>query len=240
MSQADKTPTPHIKARIGDFASTVLMPGDPLRSRYIAQNFLTDAVLVNDVRGVQGYTGYYKGKRVSVMASGMGMPSMGIYCYELFNFYDVQAIIRVGTAGGVAPDVQVRDVVIGVDAATTSDYCEVFEQERVFRFAADKTLLDRAVQACKGLNITPKLGSLYSTYVFYDSRPNQMQYLRRSHFAAVEMEAAALYHSAGMLGKQALCICTISDCPIEGISLPSEQRERSFTDMMRVALETAI
>lgn len=240
MLQLDKIPTPHISAKYGDFARTVLMPGDPLRSKFIAEHFLADAVLVNNVRGVQGYTGYYQGKRVSVMASGMGMPSMGIYCYELFNFYDVDCIIRVGSAGGIGREIKTRDLVIATSASTTIDYETDYTKDRIRAFAADPLLAERAIEASRALDIDAKVGSLFSTYVFYDDRPKLFEHLRAEGYLAIEMEAAALYHTAALTGKQALCICTVSDCPLEGVSLSSDERQNSFTDMMKVALQTAL
>ena len=233
-------PTLHNSALKGDFAPTVLMPGDPLRAQFIANTFLEDAVLVNNVRGVQGYTGTYRGKRVSVMASGMGMPSMGIYSYELFNFYDVQSIIRIGTAGGAAAGVQVRDLVMGMGACTNSNYAAQFGLDGHYAPICDFALLERAVAAARRLGIEPKVGNLFSSDIFYDQRPDRFQLYREMGILAVEMESAALYANAAKAGKQALCICTISDCPLEGISLSAQERQTSFTDMMRVALETAL
>lgn len=233
-------PTPHITAKLEDFAPTVLMPGDPLRAKFIAENFLTDAVLVNNVRGVQGYTGYYNGKRVSVMASGMGMPSIGIYSYELFNFYNVKSIIRIGSAGAVADRVKLRDVVIGQGACTNSRYGEQFDLNGgVFAPIADYGLLEKAVSIARAQGIEPVVGNLYSSDTFYDERPGQFEKCQKMGILAVEMEAAALYMNAARAGKKALAICTISDCPLRGESLPALDRQETFTAMMKIALELA-
>ena len=232
-------PTPHIAAKEGDFARTVLMPGDPLRSKYIAENFLTDAVLVNNVRGVNGYTGLYNGKRVSVMASGMGMPSMGIYSYELFKFYDVDNIIRIGTAGSLQPDLKIRDLAIAMGACTDSNYAAQYELPGTFAPIASFDLLRKAVdQAEKMGNISYKVGNVASSDVFYSERPT-MEAWQKMGVLAVEMETAALYMNAARTGKNALTICTISDSLVTGEVTTSEERQTSFADMMKVALEIA-
>lgn len=232
-------PTPHISAKMGDFADTVLMPGDPLRSKFIAENFLTDAVLVNNVRGVQGYTGTYKGKRVSVMASGMGMPAMGIYCHELFNFYDVKNIIRIGTAGGLTEDVKVKDIVMGMACMTNSNWAAQYEISAVVPPVCSYELLKAAEQAALNLGVKPHIGTIFSSDVFYDSTRDYDKW-RSLGVKAVEMEAAALYMEAARAGKNALCICTISDHMVTGESCSSEERQTAFATMMEVALETAI
>ncbi len=231
-------PTPHIEAKAGDFAKTVLMPGDPLRAKFIAETFLEDAKLVNNVRGVQGYTGTYKGKRVSVMASGMGMPSIGIYSYELFNFYDVENIIRVGTAGVIRPDLKVRDIVMGQGACTNSAYGRQFDLPGDFAPICSFALLQKAVQAAENLGITPVVGNLYSSDTFYDDSMGLSKW-QKMGVLAVEMEAAALYMNAARTGKNALAICTISDNPFTGEATTSEERQRNFTKMMEIALEIA-
>ena len=231
-------PTPHITAKEGDFARTVLMPGDPLRSKFIAETFLTDAVLVNNVRGVQGYTGYYNGKRVSVMASGMGMPSIGIYSYELYNFYGVENIIRIGTAGMINPALKVRDVVAGMSSYTNSAFGKQFGFDGTLAPCCDFGLLAAAVEEGKkiGVNVVP--GALYSSDTFYDeSAP--LGKLRNLGVLAVEMESAALYLNAARAGKKALALCTISDNPFTGEGLDAEARQNSFTQMMKIALEIA-
>lgn len=231
-------PTPHIEAKAGDFAKTVLMPGDPLRAKFIAETFLKDAKLVNNVRGVQGYTGTYKGKRVSVMASGMGMPSIGIYSYELFHFYDVENIIRVGTAGVIRPDLKVRDIVMGQGACTNSSYGRQFDLPGDFAPICSFALLQKAVKAAENLGITPVVGNLYSSDTFYDDSMGLSKW-QKMGVLAVEMEAAALYMNAARTGKNALAICTISDNPFTGEATTSEERQRNFTKMMEIALEIA-
>lgn len=232
------TPTPHIAAKPGDFAKTVLMPGDPLRSKFIAETFLENPVLVNNTRGVQGYTGTYKGKKVSVMASGMGMPSIGIYSYELFNYYDVENIIRVGTAGVVRPDLKVRDIVIGQGACTNSNYANQFELPGTFAPICSYELLKKAVDAAEKMGVTPIVGNLYSSDAFYDDSMGLSKW-QKMGVLAVEMEAAALYMNAARAGKNALAICTISDNPFTGEVTTAEERQMTFTKMMEIALEIA-
>lgn len=239
MSDTNRTtPTPHIAAKPGDFAETVLMPGDPLRSKFIAETFLENPVLVNNTRGVQGYTGTYKGKRVSVMASGMGMPSIGIYSYELFNFYDVKNIIRVGTAGVIRPDLKVRDIVIGQGACTNSNYVNQFDLPGTFAPICSYELLKKAVDAAEKLGVTPVVGNLYSSDAFYDDSMGLSKW-QKMGVLAVEMEAAALYMNAARAGKNALAICTISDNPFTGEVTTAEERQMTFTKMMEIALEIA-
>lgn len=231
-------PTPHIEAKAGDFAETVLMPGDPLRAKFIAETFLEDAVPVNNVRGVHGYTGFYKGKRVSVMASGMGMPSIGIYSYELFNFYNVKNIIRVGTAGVIEPSLKVRDVVIGMGACTNSNYADQFQLPGTYAPICSYELLKKAIAAAEEKGIEPKIGNLYSSDTFYDDGASLSKW-QKMGVLAVEMEAAALYMNAARSGKNALAICTISDNPFTGEVTTSEERQKTFTAMMEIALEIA-
>ena len=232
------TPTPHIAANPGDFAETVLMPGDPLRSRFIAETFLENPVLVNNTRGVQGYTGTYKGKRVSVMASGMGMPSRGIYSYELFNFYDVENIIRIGTAGVIRPDLKVRDIVLGQGACTNSNYADQFELPGTYAPICSYELLKKAIDAAEKLGVAPVVGNLYSSDTFYDDSLGLSKW-QKMGVLAVEMEAAALYMNAARAGKNALAICTISDNPFTGEVTTAEERQKTFTKMMEIALEIA-
>ena len=231
-------PTPHITAKAGDFAPTVLMPGDPLRSQFIAENFLTDPVLVNNTRGVQGYTGLYTGKRVSVMASGMGVPSIGIYSYELFNFYGVENIIRVGTAGMLDQRLKVRDIVLGMSAYTNSNFGKQYGFEGNVAPCCSWELLSRAMEAGKRLGQVPVPGALYTSDIFYDESGAGAK-LQKLGVLAVEMEAAALYMNAARAGKNALAICTISDNPFTGEELNAEERQKSFTKMMEIALEIA-
>lgn len=233
-------PTPHIAAENKDaFAKTVLMPGDPLRAKYIAENFLENPVLVNNTRGVQGYTGYYKGKRVSVMASGMGMPSIGIYSYELFNFYDVETIIRVGSAGAISPKLHLRDVVIGLGACTNSNYALQYNLPGTFAPTADFETLTKAVNAAEKLGVNAFVGNIYSSDTFYDDAQSLATW-QKMGVLAVEMEAAALYMNAARSGKKALCICTISDCPLAGgEECTALEREQTFNKMIEIALEAA-
>ncbi len=237
--------TPHIGAEKGDFADTLLMPGDPLRSRFIAENFLNNAKLVNDVRGVQGYTGLYKGEKISVMASGMGMPSIGIYSYELYNFFGVKNIIRVGSAGSYRADVKLRDIVLAQAACTDSNFVKQFGLPGDFSPIADFGLLTKAVSVAKALGLNCHIGNVLSSDRFYgDSKglPDWKQPVSlwaKMGVLAVEMEAAALYMNAARAGKRALCICTISDSLITGEETTAEERQSSFTDMIKLALETA-
>lgn len=231
-------PTPHITAKPGDFAKTVLMPGDPLRAKFIAENFLENARLVNNVRGVQGYTGIYKGKEVSVMASGMGMPSIGIYSYELFNFYGVENIIRIGSAGMISQNLKIRDIVIGMSVYTDTNYGVQFGFHGHLAPCCSYGLLVKAMEAGKRLGQTPVCGPIYSSDVFYDES-DPVKALQKLNVLAVEMEAGALYLNAARAGKNALCICTISDNPFTGEELSAEDRQNSFTQMMEIALEIA-
>lgn len=229
-------PTVHITAEYGDFAKKVLMPGDPLRAKRVADNFLTDAKLVNGVRGIYGYTGYYKGERVSVMASGMGIPSMGIYSYELFNFYDVDTIIRVGSAGAIDKRLKLRDLVFGMGACTDSNYAASFKLDGTFAPIADFSLLRRAVEVAEKMNLNFAVGNLFSSDVFYRDAADTMKWGELG-VLAVEMESASLYMNAAKAGKKALCICTISDTVFSGEKLDSEQRQNSFKEMISLALE---
>ena len=231
-------PTPHINAPEGAFAKTVLMPGDPHRSRFIAENFLENAKLVNDVRGVQGYTGTYQGKRVSVMASGMGMPSIGIYSYELFRFYDVKNIIRIGSAGALNANLKLMDIVAGMSAYTDSGFGAQFGFRGQVAPCCSYELLNKAVEAGKKIGKEVVCGPIYSSDVFYDESKNAAA-LQKLGVLAVEMESAALYMNAARTGKNALCLCTISDSLITGESMPAEQRQIGFREMMRIALEIA-
>lgn len=231
-------PTPHITAKEGDFARTVLMPGDPLRSQFIAKTYLTDPVLVNNTRGVQGYTGTYRGKRVSVMASGMGMPSIGIYSYELYNYYGVENIIRVGTAGGLCDNVKVRDIVMGMSAYTNSNFGRQFGFDGQLAPCCSFELLEKAVAAARKMGIEPNVGALYSSDTFYDESGAGGK-LKKLGVLAIEMESAALYLNAARAGKNALAICTISDHVFTGELLPAQERQTSFTQMMEIALEIA-
>ena len=238
-------PTPHIEAAPGDFAKTVLMPGDPKRSEKIAKTYLTDAVLVNDVRGVQGYTGFYKGARVSVMASGMGMPSMGIYSWELYNVFGVENILRVGSAGGMTEKVKVRDIVLGMGACTNSNFAAQFHLPGTFAPIADYALLRAAADIAAERGLPAVVGNLLSSDPFYNDDEGVPESMRstpawgKMGVLAVEMEAAALYMNAARAGKRALAICTISDHLLTGEALSAADRQNTFTEMMELALETA-
>lgn len=240
-------PTPHIDAKPEDFAKTVLMPGDPLRSKFIAENFLDSPRLVNNVRGIQGYTGTYKGVPVSVMASGMGIPSIGIYSYELFNFFGVDNIIRVGSAGGMAEKIHVRDIVIGQGACTDSNYAAQFHLPGTFAPISDFTILSSCVDTAKKLGIKNyHVGNVLSSDCFYGDSlglPDWMQSKNawgKMGVLAVEMESAALYMNAARAGKRALGIFTVSDHLITREATTALERQTSFTAMMELALETAL
>ena len=232
-------PTPHIKATPEDFGKTVLMPGDPLRAKFIAENFLEDAKLVNNVRGIHGYTGYYKGKKISVMASGMGMPSIGIYSYELFNFYDVDAIIRIGSAGGIAEGVKLRDVVIGMGACTDSNFASQYRLPGTFAPIADFLLLEKAVALARKQGVNIHVGNLISSDLFYGDYADSLTDWKKMGVLAVEMEAAGLYMNAARCGKKALAMATVSDLPLTGEATTAEERQNTFTQMMEIALRLA-
>ena len=231
--------TPHILANEGDFAKTVLMPGDPLRSQFIAENFLTDAKLVNNIRGVQGYTGYYKGKRVSVMASGMGQPSIGIYSYELYNSFGVENIIRVGSCGSFDPDLNILDIILAMGACTNGTYASQYRLPGTFAPIADFGLLRAAADACAAKGVNYKVGNIFSSDVFYNQPGRDMEWSKMG-VLGVEMESAALYCNAAAAGKKALCLCTVSDHFVnEGEIMTVEERQYSLNQMIEVALEIA-
>lgn len=233
-------PTPHIEAKLGDFAETVLMPGDPLRVKHIAESFLSDVMLVNSVRGILGYTGSYRGEKVSVMASGMGMPSMGIYSYELFNFYNVENIIRIGTAGAISGSLHVRDIVMAMASCYNSSYANQYNLPGTAVPVADFTLLKKADEIAHEMGLNTYVGTVLTTDNFYYDDANTLAMWNKLGVLATEMESAALYFNAMRAKKHALCICTISDCPLTGESCSSDEREKSFNDMIKLALETAI
>ena len=233
-------PTPHIHATPEDFGKTVLMPGDPLRAKFIAENFLTDARLVNNVRGIQGYTGLYNGVKVSVMASGMGMPSIGIYSYELYNFLGVENILRVGSAGALQLKVKVRDMILGMGASTNSAYGTQYGLGGTFAPICSYELLKAAVTESEKIGARYHVGNILSSDVFYNADPNFNQKWIEMGILGVEMEAAALYMNAAKAGKRALAICTVSDHILTGEALDAEARQNTFTDMMRVALNVAV
>ena len=231
--------TPHIKATPDDFAKTVLMPGDPLRAKFIAENFLEDAVLVNSVRGINGYTGKYKGHPVSVMASGMGMPSMAIYSYELFNFFGVENIIRIGSAGGMSSKVKLRDIIIGMGASTNSSFASQYKLSGSFAPIADYNMMKIAIEEAEKIGARYSVGNLLSSDTFYSADERANEGWIRLGILGVEMEAAALYMNAAYAKKHALAICTVSDHLLTGESLDSDARQTSFTEMMEIALNTA-
>ena len=231
--------TPHIKATSEDFAKTVLMPGDPLRSKFIAENFLENPRLINNVRGIQGYTGLYRGVPVTVMASGMGMPSIGIYSYELYNFFGVENIIRVGSAGGLADDVQLRDVIIGMGACTNSAYQDQYKLNGNFAPIADFGLVRAAADECEKMGVNYRVGNVFSSDIFYNDTYSDLDWTKLG-VLGVEMEAAALYCNAARAGKKALCICSVSDCLYDmSLNMDADSRRTAFTKMMEIALEIA-
>ncbi len=234
----ETTPTPHIEARYGEIAETVLMAGDPLRAKFIADHFLADPIQFNNVRGMLGYTGTYEGRRVSVMGHGMGIPSIGIYSYELFNFYGVKTIIRVGSAGSYDPDLKLGDLVIAMGACTDSNYGAQYGLPGTFAPIADFDLLREAARACEQRKFRYKVGNILSSDVFYADSPH-VEPWRKMGVLAVEMEASALYMNAARSGNRALVICTISDHVLTGEMMSADQRQTSFTHMMEVALAIA-
>ena len=233
-------PTPHINATPDEIAKTVLMPGDPRRSEFVAKNFLEGATLFNNVRGVQGYTGSWKGTPVSVMASGMGMPSIGIYSYELYHGFDVDNIIRIGSAGALTAELKLRDLVIGQGACTNSAYGEQFGLRGSFAPIASYELLEDAVALAREKALSYRVGNLLSSDTFYDDDGDATLRWANMGVLAVEMEAAGLYMNAARAGKGALAICTVSDSLITGEATTAEERQSSFTDMMELALDLAV
>lgn len=234
LNMAKKTSTPHIGAEYGEIASTVIMAGDPLRAKMMAERYLENPVLFNQVRGMLGYTGLYKGQRVSVMGHGMGIPSIGIYSYELYHFYDVKTIIRVGSAGSMHPDLHVGDLVMAMGACTNSTYAAQYHLPGTFAPIADFDLLRSAVLKAEELGYRYKVGNVYSTDTFYDDTPDTAQW-QKMGVLAIEMEAPALYMNAARAGARALCMCTISDSLVTGEETTAEERQNNFTQMMDVA-----
>lgn len=232
-------PTPHIAAEKHDIAATVLMPGDPLRSKFIAENFLDGARLVNNIRGIQGYTGAYKGVPVTVMASGMGMPSMAIYSYELYRFYEVENIMRIGSAGALVPDLPLRTLVFGMAASTDSGYSAQYGLPGTYAPHCDFGFLEKAVAVSKELSVPFRVGGILSSDRFYNDAEGVNEAWAKMGVLAVEMEAAALYMNAASMGRRALAVCTVSDQLVLKQYLTAEERQSGFTDMMRVALLTA-
>ena len=234
-----KTPTAHNSAGKGDFARTVLMPGDPLRAKYIAETYLENPRQVTSVRNMFGYTGTYHGKEISVMGGGMGMPSVGIYSYELFHFYDVDQIIRIGSAGALQDHIKLMDVVIGMGACTDSNYAYQYGLPGTFAPIADYELMSRAIAAAKEQGTNVVVGNVLSSDIFYNQREDVNDLWRSMGVLAVEMEAAALYKNAAKAGKKALCMLTISDHIYTGEALSAEDRQVGFGKMMEIALELA-
>lgn len=232
-------PTPHNAAEKGAIAKTVLMPGDPLRAEFIAKTYLENPICYNKVRGMLGFTGKYKGVDISVQGSGMGIPSIGIYSHELFTEYDVDNIIRIGTAGGIADKVNLREVIIAMGACTNSNFAAQFDLPGTYAPTADYGLLSRAVKAAENKGTVFHVGNVLSSDTFYDDS-NSLAKWQKMDVLGVEMESAALYMNAARLGKNALCILTVSDCPLKGLSTTAEERQTTFTDMMEIALEAAI
>ncbi|NLW16454.1 MAG: purine-nucleoside phosphorylase [Firmicutes bacterium] len=233
-------PTPHIAANSRDqIAETVLLPGDPLRAKFIAENFLENPVQFNATRNMLGYTGYYQGKPVSVMGSGMGMPSIGIYSYELIHFYGVKNLIRVGSCGAYQPDIKVRDIILAMSASTDSNYASQFNLPGTYAPTASWDLLKRAVAVADAKGYPVKVGNVLSSDIFYDADPETWKRWAKMGVLAVEMEAAALYMNAAYAGVNALCILTVSDSLVTKEALPAEERERTFTQMMEIALSLA-
>lgn len=229
-------PTTHNAARNGEIAKTVLMPGDPLRAKFIAENYLDNVECYNNIRNMLGFTGEYKGKKISVQGSGMGMPSIGIYSYELYNFYDVDNIIRIGSAGAIIDDINLRDIIIGQGACTNSSYASQYNLPGTYAPIASYNLLSQAVEIANKKDIPVRVGNVLSSDLFYDDA-NSLADWRKMGVLAVEMEAAALYMNAARAGKNALCILTISDCPMRGLATTPEDREKTFTQMMEIAIE---
>ncbi|TNJ47681.1 purine-nucleoside phosphorylase [Phaeobacter sp. B1627] len=231
--------TVHIGAKKGDFAETVLMPGDPYRAKWAAETFLSDARLVNDVRGMLGYTGTWNGHRVSIQGSGMGMPSLSIYANELIRDFDAQTLIRIGSCGGMQPEVKVRDVIIAMTATSVTTPSSTMFKDVNFAPTADWTLLRNAVAAAEAQGIRPHVGGIYSSDTFYDERPDLNEQMVRHGVLGVEMEAAELYTVAARHKRRALAVLTVSDHLQTGEALPSEDRERSFGEMVEIALAAA-
>ena len=229
------TPTPHIGAEYGEIAETVIMAGDPLRAKFLSERYLTEPKQFNSIRGMLGFTGEYKGKRVSVMGHGMGVPSIGIYTYELFNFYGVKTIIRVGSAGAYHNDLQLGDLVLVMGACTDSNYAAQYDLPGTFAPIADFDLLRGAAETCEEKGFRYMVGNVVTSDVFYSDHPDYEKWMKMS-VLAVEMEAAALYMNAARAGKRALTICTISDHVVRGEVTSPEQRQTTFTNMMEVAL----
>jgi purine-nucleoside phosphorylase len=233
-------PTPHIEAQQGDFAETVLMPGDPLRAKYIAENFLDDAKCVTRVRNMFGYTGTYKGKPISVMGSGMGIPSVSIYATELYKDYGVEKIIRIGSCGAVRDDIKLRDIVIGMAASTDSNVNRQRFNNVDFAACADFSLLKSVVDTAEKLNMPVRVGNIFTADLFYTPQPEMFKTMENHGILAVEMEAAGLYGVAAEYGKKALTVLTVSDHIKSGEQTTADERETTFKDMMELTLESIL
>lgn len=229
--------TPHLQGEKGDYAPVVLMPGDPLRAKFIAETYLEHVRCVNEIRGMLGYTGTYQGVPISVQGSGMGQPSIGIYSYELYHFFDVKSIIRIGTAGGIAPEVQLRDILLGQASCTNSNFAMQYQLPGTYAPIASFRLLKTASETAEELGLSVHTGNLFSSDVFYDDADSMEQWAKM-HVLGIEMESAALYMNAARAGAEALCICTVSDCPLRHEFTSAEERQTGFTNMMQLALET--
>lgn len=236
----NNTPTAHNNAKLGDIAETILLPGDPLRAKFIAENFLEDVIEYNTVRGMFGYTGYYKGRRISVQGSGMGIPSIGIYSYELINFYGVKNLIRIGSAGAINENLNLHDIVIGMGACTDSNFASQYNLPGTYAPIASYKLLQKAVNIANDKGTTVTVGNILSSDVFYsDTGLSNLEKWKKMGVLCVEMEAAGLYMNAARAGVNALTILTISDCPFTGEECSSHDRQVAFTKMMEIALELA-
>ena len=234
-----KIPTPHNKATKEEMANVVIMPGDPMRSKYIAEEFLEDAKLVNNVRGVQGYTGFWKGRKITVMSSGMGIPSISIYTYELFNFYDTDMIIRVGTAGSIQENVKIGEVLFAETAYTNSNFLRNFTLPKDYIPKANEELLKQAVKIAEEKNIKHHVGSVLTEEIYYSMEEGIVEKWAGRGVDAFEMEAAALYANADQAGKKALALFTISNSILSGVEMDVDLRERALNEMIEIGLDTA-
>ncbi|WP_115717434.1 purine-nucleoside phosphorylase [Gallaecimonas mangrovi] len=232
--------TPHINANPGDFADVVLMPGDPLRAKYIAETFLEDAVEVTNVRNMLGYTGTYKGRKISVMGHGMGIPSVSIYAKELITEFGVKKLIRVGSCGAISTDVKVRDVIIGMGASTDSKVNRMRFKDHDFAAIADFSLVKNAVDAAAAKGVAVRVGNVFSADLFYNPDASMFDVMEKHGILGVEMEAAGLYGVAAEFGAQAVCIVTVSDHIRTGEETTAEERQLTFNDMIEVALESVL
>lgn len=235
-----QVPTPHNSAKEGQIAKTVLMPGDPLRAQFIAKEWLTDVKEYNHVRGMLGYTGFYKGKEISVQGHGMGIPSIGIYTYELFNHYDVDKIIRVGSAGGISPEVSLGDILVAMNVCTDSAYVEQYDLPGTFLPCANYELMAKVIETAKKQEKTLRIGTVLSSDIFYNETSKALEAWRDMGVLGVEMESLALYCNAIRAGKKALCITTVSDLPLLGEGMSATQRQNGFASMIDLALESAV